>query len=206
MIIKKYKLFENKLELDEEKSKLLDLAIETGDLDLVKFFVKKKFRSSDETMDNATYHDDIFTYLLDHNYKLNIEQRRLNDDQVQMKLIDFGKLNYIFEKLGHFNIRLKSSSKYKKLIDEFFKKNPSIKAFEWSKDDKELCLYILNKGINYKDLPKEILRELEVQKALIDFGEEQFIHESVGFNWELKNNPKYKNVVDMEEQSDKFNI
>ena len=35
MIIKEYKIFENKIQIEEEQSKLLDMAIDTGELDFL---------------------------------------------------------------------------------------------------------------------------------------------------------------------------
>lgn len=206
MVIKKYKLFEEKLQTTEELSKLLDLAIETDELELVEFFVNKGARSTDDTMEKASWDEDIFRYLMEHKYKLNLSERRLNDDNVQMMLIDFNKHKYILENLGYFNIRLKREEKYKISVNNFYKEQgPSYKALEWAKDDKELFLHFLKEGGDYKELDKDILREPEVQKALIDFGEDLFVRD-IGFNPGLGNDPKYKKWLDMGDEFDKFNL
>ena len=65
MVIKNYKIFEDKLQIQEEMSTLLELAIDTQELDLVKFFVEKGARSGDNTMESASYNNEIFKYLLE---------------------------------------------------------------------------------------------------------------------------------------------
>jgi len=213
MVITKYKLFEQKLETTEELSKLLDMAIATDDLELVKFFVSKGARSTDDTLENASYDEDIFKYLLDNNYKLKLSVSRLNDTGVQKTLIDYNKYNYILENLGYFNKQLKSDKKYKESVDNFFKNPGKSKesllfyqhAFEWAKDDKELFLYFLEEGGDYKSLKREILKEPEAQKALIDFGKDLFVKD-VGFSPELRDDPKYKKWLEMGEEFDKYNM
>jgi len=206
MIIRKYKLFEEKLQTTEELGKLLDLAIETDELEFVEFFVNKGARSTDETMEKASWEEEIFRYLLEHKYKLNLTEQRLNDDTVQKILIDFGKHKYILENLGYFNIKLKRDEKYKNSVDNFYKsQGPSYKALEWAKDDKELFLHFLKEGGDYKELDKSILKEVEVQKALIDFGKYLFVSD-IGFNSELADDPKYKKWLDMGDEFDKFNL
>jgi len=206
MVITKYKLFEQKLETTEELSKLLDMAINTDELELVEFFVSKGARSTDETMENASWNDEIFKYLLENKYKLNLSERRLNDIGVQKLLIDHNKHDYILENLGYFNAELRKYEKYKESVDNFFKeKGPSDKAFEWAKYDKELFLYFLEKDGDYESLDKSTLKKLEVQKALIDFGKDLFVRD-IGFNDELRNDPKYKKWLDMGEEFDKYNM
>lgn len=206
MVITKYKLFEQKLEVNEELSKLLDMAIDTEELELVEFFVSKGARSSDNTMENASWIYGIFRYLLSNNYKINLSNRRLADTSVQKILIDFNKHDYILEKLGYFNIELRDYEKYKESVDNFFKeKGPSDEAFEWAKYDKDLFLYFLEKGGDYESLNKNTLKKLEVQKALIDFGKDLFVRD-IGFNEELRNDPKYKKWVEMGEEFDKYNM
>lgn len=132
MIIKKYKLFENKIGLESDQEKLLDLAVDTGELDLVKFFVDKNF---------------------------NIK----NDHEI-----------------------LLSAAK---------------------NQDYEIFRYLLSKGADINELKKSyILKDTNIQKSLIDNGYEQFVHDTSGFNKELKNDPKYRDYVDKEENLDKFNL
>ncbi len=213
MIIRKYKLFEEKLQTQEELSELLDMAIDTEELELVEFFVRKGSRSTDNTMEKASWTKDIFKHLLDNKYKLNISERRLQDSDVQKILIDYNKHKYIFEELGYFNRELKKDEKYKNSVDNFYKEHEKTDtdgtdyqhAFEWAKDDKELFKYFTTKG-DFKSLSNSILREPEAQKALIDLGYDQFIYDGVGFNQELKEDPKYSKWLDMEEEFDKFNL
>ena len=128
MIIKEYKIFENKLDIEEKKTNLLELAIDTEELELVKFFVDKGAKS-EYSLEKSCYDDDIFRYLLSKKEDIN-----------QLK--------------G--NIRA--------------------------------------------------LRDSSVQKALIDYGHENFVRDNVGFNKSLKDDPKYRDIVEMEEEVDKFNM
>jgi hypothetical protein len=78
--------------------------------------------------------------------------------------------------------------------------------------DKETMTFLL-KNIDidklFKDLDYEKKNFLEfdsVQEILIELGEEQIIYSSVGFKWSIKNNPKYKDIIDRYENVDKFNL
>jgi hypothetical protein len=100
----------------------------------------------------------------------------------------------------------------KKLLDFFINKGYDIddnlenvairpKAFK----------YFLEKGVNpnsYKTNQNflRLISALEIQKILIDFGYELLIHDTVGFNAELKNDPKYFKVVDKFDNMKKYNI
>jgi hypothetical protein len=205
MVIRKYKLFEQNLEVNDELSKLLDMAIDTDELDIVKFFVSKGARSTDETSEKASYSDDIFRYLLENKYKIDLSTDRLKELDVQIALIDYNKHQTIVDSV-YFNDSLKYDVKYNKLVDDYFKaQGPSEDAFRWAKDNKELFTYFLSKGGNFKDLPDNLLRRLEVQKALIDFGEDLFVKD-VGFNPKLREDPKYKHWLDMTDDIGKFNM
>lgn len=206
MIIKKYRLFEQKLEIREEMSTLLDMAIDTEELELVEFFVSKGARSTDETMEKASHDDVIFKYLLNNKYKLELSENRLKDVNVQKVLIDNNRHKYVIDKIGYFNRELKDYEKYKESIDNFFKVDgPSLTALKWSKDDKGLFLYFLKEGGKFQELDDSILRLAEVQKALIDFGKDQFVSD-MGFNSELRSDPDYKKWLDMDDDIGKFNL
>lgn len=70
--------------------------------------------------------------------------------------------------------------------------------------------YLLEKGIK---IPQDIdwatknqLKTENVQKALIDFGYENYINDTVGFNIMLRRDPKYAIVVKRFEDINKYNI
>lgn len=78
--------------------------------------------------------------------------------------------------------------------------------------DMEIFKYILNK-INledYMDLSnfdwKRMLKAVNIQKVLIDMGYDHLIYSTVGFNDELANDPKYKEVIDRIGDISKYNI
>ena len=64
----------------------------------------------------------------------------------------------------------------------------------------------LEKAANDNSDFKRRLKELEVQKMLIDLDKEQIIYDTVGFNWNLKNDPKYADVVQRYENAEKYNL
>ena len=60
------KLFEKFSNIDEVKDKIFIKAIETGELNLVKFFIKKGYNiNADGAIFQATFYNDIFKYFLE---------------------------------------------------------------------------------------------------------------------------------------------
>lgn len=71
--------------------------------------------------------------------------------------------------------------------------------------------YFLEKGVNINNYKTNHyflrkIKALDIQKVLIDFGYDSFIHDTVGFNSLLKDDPKYFKVVDMYNKIKKYNI
>jgi hypothetical protein len=100
----------------------------------------------------------------------------------------------------------------KKLLDFFINKGYDIDdELEYVASEPKALKYFLEKGVNpnnYKTnqgFLKKIYA-LEIQKVLIDLGYDLFIHETVGFNKALKNDPKYFKVVDKFDKAKKYNI
>lgn len=118
--------------LEDVKETLLVKAIDTEDLDIVKFFVEKDYDiNTNEVLFSATFNDEIFRYFL------------------------------------------QKGAKVENLIDDHYMKR---------------------------------LHDKNVQKALIDYGHETFVHDVPGFNNDLRNDPKYADVIDRFERTDKYNI
>lgn len=71
-------------------------------------------------------------------------------------------------------------------------------------------LFLENKGDVKESMEnhtfKRLMKDLKIQKLLIDFGYDGLIHDTIGFNRELSEDPKYSNVVDMHNDVGKFNI
>lgn len=71
--------------------------------------------------------------------------------------------------------------------------------------------YFLGKGINFikyynNDTIKRNIKDTDVQKILIDFNYEDFIYDTVGFNFELKQDPKYSKIIQRFEEQKKYNL
>lgn len=101
------------------------------------------------------------------------------------------------------------------VIDFFIKKGYDINAdgvFINSLNNESSFRYFLSKGVDpndYKDdydLLKEMGRNINIQKALIDFEYEELIRDTVGFNRQLRDDPKYKNAVNRAEEISKYNL
>lgn len=81
---------------------------------------------------------------------------------------------------------------------------------EFSQDPKLFDFFLKNNGdfkecMNHWNYEKN-MKDIEIQKVLIDNGHGKFVHETVGFNYALKSDPKYTDTVSMYEDSDKFNL
>ena len=127
------KLFEKFESVGDVKDALFIKAIETDELNLVKFFFKKGYNlNSDDAVYTSTFNDNIFRF--------------------------------------------------------FLKNKADVKV------------------LNYNSNTREQLDKLEVQKALIDFGYDSFIYDTVGFNRNLKFDPKYADIIKSYENIGKFNL
>jgi len=129
------KLYEKYIDIKDIKETLILKAIETDNVNMIDFFVKKGYDINfEEAILLSTFNNKIFRYFLKNKIK----------------------------------------------IDE------SIIDYEF----------------------KNRLRDVEVQKALIDFGHEQIIKDTVGFDFSLKNDPnsKYADVIRRYEDVDKYNL
>jgi hypothetical protein len=101
-----------------------------------------------------------------------------------------------------------------KIIDMFLKKGYDINGdgiLFLASFNQEIFKYIIKKGANLETAIKDYdfknrLKELEVQKALIDLDKEQIIYDTVGFHWNLKHDPKYVDTVQRYEDVTKYNL
>lgn len=100
----------------------------------------------------------------------------------------------------------------KKLLDFFINKGYDIDDnLENVASQPKALEYFLEKGVNPNNYKTNqwFLRQihaLEIQKVLIDFGYDLLIHDTVGFNSALKNDPKYLKVVNKFDNMKKYNI
>ena len=124
------KLFEKYTDIKDVKETIFIKAIDTGNINVIKFFVNKGYDiNGEKVLYTSSFDDKVFRYLLT--------------------------------------------------------KKPDIK-------------------INYEF--RERMRNSEVQKALIDFNYGELIYKNVGFHDKLRDDPKYKNVVEMYEDAGKYNM
>lgn len=120
------KLFEKFSTVDDVKDALFIKAIETGELNLVKFFVKKGYNiNADKAIFNATYYNDILKYFLENNADVEPlaedwkSETQLSNAEVQKLLIDFGYDNFIHRTVG-FNIGIRAfGQKYIDIIEDY---------------------------------------------------------------------------------------
>ena len=78
--------------------------------------------------------------------------------------------------------------------------------------DDNMFRYFLENGADVKKLLEDDvyfdkrIKDVNVQKALIDFGHEQLIYDGPGFNDKLKNDPKYADIIERFENAEKYNL
>jgi ankyrin repeat protein len=95
------------------------------------------------------------------------------------------------------------------IIEFFLKKGYDINsddAIENASYNDKVFRYFLKKGADINKINSyQQLHDLDVQKALIDFGHEVFVHEQ-GFNPKLEYDKDYSNVVDKFDSMSKYNF
>jgi hypothetical protein len=120
------KLFEKFAGIDEVKDEIFITAVKTGELNLVKFFIKKGYNiNADGAIYQATYYNNVLKYFLENN--ANIEtlnddrnsRDQLSDDEVQKLLIDFGHDGFIHSTVGFNNEIKKYGKKYIDIIEYY---------------------------------------------------------------------------------------
>lgn len=100
------------------------------------------------------------------------------------------------------------------IVDFFVKRGYDINCEEAiynSTFDDNILRYFLKNDADFENHPldyqfKSRLKELIVQKALIDFDKELFIFNTVGFNPKLKEDPKYSEIIERVENMEKYNF
>jgi len=119
------KLYENFTDIVEMKDIIFLKAVETYNIEIIEFFIKKGYNVDDYDSFIASCDDidtfkfflkkgiDVNEYKTDHKF-----QRKLYDADIQRALIDFGYENIIEDTVG-FNDRLKADPKYADIIQKF---------------------------------------------------------------------------------------
>ncbi len=115
------KLFEAFANIDDVKSEIFVKAIETYELGIIKFFIKKGYDiSGKNALINASYDDNILRYFLKNgsDVKALEDHNQLHNIEVQKALIDFGHDIFIYQTVG-FNKQLKFDPKYADTVQNF---------------------------------------------------------------------------------------
>jgi len=120
------KLFEKYTEISDVKEIILCNAINTIDLELVKFFVERGYNvNTNKVLFEATFTPEILKYLLGKKMDLNFVssgnyelRSQLHILEIQKILIDFGYEHFIFDKIG-FNQKLKEDPKYADVVERY---------------------------------------------------------------------------------------
>ena len=116
------KIFEKYLEVDEVKQEILNKAIETGDVDVLDFFINKGYDIDNEiSIVKAMSIDDMLLYFLKNG--INIEKykdeydikRKLNDPDIQVTLMNNGYDRLIYNTVG-FCWRVKNMTEFADII------------------------------------------------------------------------------------------
>ncbi len=202
MIIRKYRLFEEKIELQTEFQDLFIMAINTDDIDLVKFFIDKNAKIDDGAVETALDYDDVLEYFFTMKMtpkQLNGNYKVLRSARVQKYMIDNGYIQSIYDEVK-FNDILNDDDKYKRIIHDFYmtyyKENDvTDDALNWAIDDNVLLRFLLSKNPDINFYYDKTLKRVGMQKALIDYGYIQTMYDKAKFNPDLSNNKKYKKII-----------
>ena len=95
------------------------------------------------------------------------------------------------------------------IIDFFIKKGYDIntdEALYKASYDSDTFKYMLENGADIEKLSKYRIRDLDVQKTLIDYGHEYYIYKNIGFHPSLQHDSKYADVVQRFKDMEKYNI
>lgn len=115
------KLYENFTDVQEIKETIFRKAVDTNQIDIVKFFLKKGYNiNSENAIVTASYYDDMFRFFLKKNANIDDLKHddRLMDLDVQKALMDFGHEVFINDN-AEFNYKLRNIPEYAKIINRF---------------------------------------------------------------------------------------
>jgi len=120
------KLFEKFSNVEEVKDAIFVKAVETLDLNIITFFIKKGYDiNADNALYRATYDEDIFKYFLKNNAEVEVlnndwqSQTQLSHPATQKILIDFGYDEFIHKTVGFNNGIKQYGQKYVNIIEDY---------------------------------------------------------------------------------------
>ena len=125
------RIFERYNQISDVKDIIFATAIETANIELVKFFLKKNYNIyGKDILFLASYEPEIFDLFIKKGMKIdewwrNVkndygshQKSRFKDLDFQKKLIDLGYDQLIYDEIG-FNYALEKDPKYKDVVDRF---------------------------------------------------------------------------------------
>jgi len=103
------------------------------------------------------------------------------------------------------------------IVDFFVKKGydiDDVEIFLKATRNSDSLRYLLKNGIdpnNYKNINDDRgLKDYETQKALMDYNYGRYIEKYIGFNWKIKEDPKYAElvhkIINKAKNAGKFNL
>jgi hypothetical protein len=122
------KLFEKFTDISDTKYEILESAISTDNVDIIKFFISKGYDINEPGIIlEAAFYDNVFRFFLESGVDIeNITKANdkytlseaLKNIVVQKALLDYGHEHIIFDTVG-FNYGLKRIQKYADIIERF---------------------------------------------------------------------------------------
>ena len=136
------KLFEKFKDESEIKDKIFLKAVKTCEKYIIDLFLDKGYDiNTENAIVFASGDDEIFRYFLKKGADLDdlINNRSLNEEDVQKALIDFNHEDFIYDNKVNFNYKLKLDSEYGEIIKLYLNmKKSDDYDFEKYKEEKEM--------------------------------------------------------------------
>ena len=136
------KLFEKFKDASEIKDKIFLKAVKTCEKYIIDLFLDKGYDiNTENAIVFASGDDEIFRYFLKKGADLDdlINNRSLNEEDVQKALIDFNHEDFIYDNKFNFNYKLKLDSEYGEIIKLYLNmKKSDDYDFEKYKEEKEM--------------------------------------------------------------------
>ena len=136
------KLFEKFKDASEIKDKIFLKAVKTCEKYIIDLFLDKGYDiNTENAIVFASGDDEIFRYFLKKGADLDdlINNRSLNEEDVQKALIDFNHEDFIYDNKVNFNYKLKLDSEYGEIIKLYLNmKKSDDYDFEKYKEEKEM--------------------------------------------------------------------
>lgn len=119
---------------------------------------------------------------------------------------DFSNVEDVKETLFNYAVETYNTD----LVDFFLNRGYDIDtddSLQLAMKNDKMFRHMLKKGADVELLYIDSrLRDINIQKALIDYDHAMFIHKNIEFNSRLSDDPKYANVIEMVKNMEKYNL